>query len=107
MPIDARPRDASRYARNLVGTIAQAGGSASSLLTSSGRLLYNPSNGCIVARRSLHRGSCSGPREIELWPADVITRVPVAFATQAEAMEAGETAADALWINVNRQLAEG
>jgi hypothetical protein len=52
-------------------------------------------------------GSCSGPREIELWPADVITRVPVAFATQAEAMEAGETAADALWINVNRQLAEG
>lgn len=42
--------------------------------------------------------------EAHKWPAQEIARVPVAFATQDQAREAGETAADALWSQVNRSM---
>lgn len=44
--------------------------------------------------------------EALVWPASVITRWPAVFATEAEARAAGEAAADAFWIAVNRELAQ-
>lgn len=45
--------------------------------------------------------------EAHKWPAAEIARVPVKFATREEARDAGESQADRLWDEVNRQLADG
>jgi hypothetical protein len=43
--------------------------------------------------------------EANRWPAVEIGRWPVAFGTEAEARQAREAAADALWTEVSRKLA--